>query len=384
MYDLVIKGGVIVDPAQQINEKKDIAISGGRVEDVQTTISVGNAKKVLDASGMLVTPGLVDLHVHTTYGLDRTGVDADRACLLKGATTVMDAGTTGELLFPAFRRFILDNSRTRMFALINIESLGMIQYTSVRDPRCDQRWDELTTAMNERYITYFINVKNTVKTIRRNRPVLVGIKWAHHGLKGMALARRAADNAGCLLMIENRFMPDALKYLRKGDVITHTFGEYDNPKAGLLSLVENGKVKDGYFEAVKRGIKLDVGHGLGSFSWKMAEIAYREGLVPFSISTDLWVGNMAGPVIDLPTTMAKFLHLGMSIEDVILASTWNPASLIQSKEKLGTLTPGACADITLFKLKRGRFPLMDSSGKSRTVAKIPVPLHVVREGKVVL
>jgi len=381
----VIRGGLVVDPAQEINERRDIAVSRGRVAAVEARISGGNAKRVLDASGMLVTPGLVDLHAHTARDVTRVSIDADRACLLKGTTTVVDAGSTGEILFPSFRKFVLDKSRIRMFALINIESPGMVYLTGSSGPQeIDRLWAELTTAMNEQYIPLFVNMRNTVKTIKQNRSVIVGIKWAHHRINGMALAREAADKAGCMLMIENRFMPDCLKYVKKGDVITHTYGNWAVPEAGLLSLVEDGKVKPDYFKAVRRGVKLDVGHGLGSFSWRVAEIALREGLAPFSISTDLWAGNIAGPVFDLPTTMTKFLHLGMSLEDVIRASTWNPASLIQSQERFGTLKPGSCADVALFKLSEGRFPLIDSSGEGRTATKKLVPMHVVRAGKVVL
>ncbi len=384
MHSLLIKGGFLVDPEQGLYGKRDVAISRGRVRAVERSIPASNAEKVVDATGMIVTPGLVDLHTHTAYGVVRLSVDPLRSCLLRGSTTVVDAGSTGELSFSPFKKFVIEKSKTRILALLNIESLGMLEFADVRPRWTDQEWPRLLTADDERFAKLFINIGNTVKTILRNRSVLVGIKWAHHGIKGMALAREAADKARCRLMIENHFMPQALKHVKKGDIVTHLYHNYHNPNAGYYDgLTDGGKIRPEFYKASRRGVVLDVGHGKGSFSWKVAELAFREGIEPDTISSDLWVGNVNGPVYDLPTTMSKFLHLGMKLVEVVRAVTATPASVIGKLGEIGTLKPGSSADVAVFKMKEGKFPLVDSYGVGRTGSKLLVPIKVVRGGSLV-
>jgi dihydroorotase len=385
LYDVVVKGGTLIDPAQGLNERMDVAISRGRIESVKAGISGGNAKKVIDASGMIVTPGLVDLHTHTAYDVTKLSVDPESACLLRGTTTVVDAGTTGELNFRPFKRFVIDRSRARILAFINIESLGMIEFTQDLPGNTDQGWPDLIIGLKESFATLFVNQKNTMELIRRNRKSIVGIKWAHHGKKILEKAREAADRTGCRLMIENHHMPDALRYVKRGDIVTHLYHNYNNPRAGYVDgLTERGKIRPEFFEAVKRGVILDVGHGRGSFVWKIAELGFREGIKPQTISTDLWVGNLNGPVYDLPTTIAKLLYLGMNLEEVVRACTATPASVVKRLGEIGTLRHGACADVTIFKLKNGKFPLIDVTGAARMGTQIPTPIHVIRGGTVVV
>ena len=385
MYDLLVKDGLVIDPAQHIHEEMDIAVTGDRIAAVERNIPKNEAKHVIDSSGMIVTPGLIDIHTHTAYQFVRLSIDPEPACLLKGSTTVVDAGSTGELLFTPFRKYLIEKARIRILAFLNIESLGMVEFW-LPPKFTDQGWADIPTALDESMAHLFINLDNTVKTVRENRGTIVGIKWAHRGMRSMTIAREAADQANCPLMIENYFMPEALRNVRKGDFVTHIYHHNINPLAKPPSydaLTDDGKIRPEFHDAVKQGVLLDVGHGMGGFSWKVADLAFKEGLKPHTISTDLWIGNINGPVYDLPTTMAKFLHLGMTLDEVVEACTSHPASAIGRLGELGTLKPGACADIALFKLKEGRFPLSDAFGETRVSAETIVPIQVVRGGRIV-
>jgi len=373
MYEIVIKNGTVIDPSQELHELKDIAISGGKIVDVRKGINASNARYVIDASGMIVTPGLIDLHVHCCYGIAHLAIDPDLACLAKGTTTVLDAGSTGELNFIGFRKYVIRNARTRIFALLNIESLGMIEYS-----RSGQKWPSLITGHDE----MFINIEGTLDTVKRNRDVILGIKWAHHSVKGVKLAREAADQAGCLLMAENHHQPETLRYMKKGDIITHLYhGIRMEQHDGLLD--ENGKVQPEFFDAVKRGVIMDVGHGVRSFRWPVAERGIRQGIKPDTISTDLHVNSFNGPVYDMPTTMSKFLYLGLSLEEVIRASTTRPAEVIGKQDMIGTLKVGACGDVTILKLIEGKFPLFDVKGEGRLGRQRLIAVKVIKNGEIV-
>ena len=372
LYDIVIKNGTVIDPSQGIHEPKDVAISEGKIVDLRKGINGSNARFVIDASGMIVTPGLIDIHVHCCYGIAHLAIDPELICLAKGTTTVLDAGSTGELNFMGFRKYVIENARTRIFALLNIESLGMIEYAR------NQKWAGLITGQDE----LFINIEGTLDVIKRNRDVILGIKWAHHSLKGLKLAREAADKAGCILMAENHHQPGALKYMKKGDIITHLYhGIRKEKHDGLLD--ENGKVQPEFFDAVKRGVIMDVGHGAGSFRWPVAEKGIEQGIKPDTISTDLHINSFNGPAYDMPTTMSKFLHLGLSLEEVIKASTTRPAEVLGKQDVIGTLKVGACGDVTILKLIEGKFPLLDVKREGRICRQRLINVRVIRNGEIV-
>jgi len=373
IYEVVVKNGTVIDPSQGIHEVKDVAISEGRIVDLRKGINASNARYVIDASGMIVTPGLVDIHVHCCFGIVHLAIDPELTCLAKGTTTVLDAGSTGELNFMGFKRYVIKNARTRIFALLNIESLGMIEYF-----REKQKWPSLITGRDE----MFINIEGTLETIKRNRDVILGIKWAHHSVKGVKLAREAADQAGCLLMAENHHQPETIRYMKKGDIITHLYhGLRMEQHDGLLD--EDGKVQPEFFDAVKRGVIMDVGHGARSFRWPVAEKGIEQGIRPDTISTDLHVNSFNGPVYDMPTTMSKFLHLGLSLEEVVRASTARPAEAIGKQDMIGTLKPGACGDVTVLKLLEGKFPLFDVENEGRICKQRLVAIRVIRNGEIV-
>jgi dihydroorotase len=386
LYDLLVKGGRLMDPSQGINEKKDVAISRGKVVQVASSISASKSRRVLDASGKIVSPGFVDLHTHVAHDVVRLSIDPEKVCLPYGSTTAVDAGSTGELNFRTFKRYVIDRCQTRILAFVNVESLGMLEFTADPPNYTDQKWPSLISAVDDTFAPLFANRKNLVAVLRRNKKTVVGIKWAHHGLPLLEIARSVADQVGCRIMAENVLVPDSVKYLKRGDIITHLY---------LPSTTRDGGPGDGlrpngskhvlpeFFEARKRGVLLDIGHGKGSFGWDEAIAAMKEGLPPDTISTDLWIGNADGPVYNMPTTMSKLLHLGMSLEKVIEASTSTPASAVGMRGKLGTLKPGAVADIALFKVVEGKHPLIDVRGKRKIADRLITVTDVVKGGKVV-
>jgi dihydroorotase len=372
--DVVVKNGTVVDPSQGIHEQKDVAIAHGKIVDVRKGINAAGAKHVIDASGMLVVPGLVDLHVHCSYNINYIAVDPETACLAKGCTTVLDAGSTGELNFLGFRKYVIDTSKTRIFALLNIESLGMVEFS-----RTNQKWPQLITGQDGT----FINVEGACEVINQNREVIVGLKWAHHGTEGLALARKTADKAGCIVMAENHHQPECLKYLKKGDMVTHLFhGLRMEQHDGLLDA--DGKVQPEFFEAKKRGVIFDLGHGARSFTWEVAEKGLSQGIKPDTLGTDLHVQNLGGPVFDLPTTMSKLLLLGMSLDEVIKASTFTPAKALGKHDQIGTLKVGARADVAVIKIHRGNFGYVDSKEEGRIGKQKLTVTGVIKDGEIIV
>ncbi len=374
MFDVIVKNGVVVDSFQGIYEQKDIAVALGRIAELRKGINASAAKRVVDASGKIVTPGLIDLHVHCNVNLMHLAIDPETACLLKGCTTVLDAGSTGELNFMGFKKYVIDKSKTRIFALLNIESLGMVEFA-----RANQKWPELITGQDE----LFINVEGTCEVIGQNRDVILGLKWAHHSLKGLALTRRASDLSNCIIMAENHHQPMCLKYLKKGDIVTHLYhGLRMEQNDGLLAA--DCKVQPEFYEASKRGVIFDLGHGAGSFDWKVAESGLSQGIKPDTLGTDLYVGNINGPVYDLPTTMSKLMLLGMSFEEVVEASTSKPAEVLGKQGQIGTLREGAVADITILKDLQGKFSFFDTKGEGRIGKQKLETVGVIKGGKIVV
>lgn len=372
-FDLVVKGGNVYDSTQGLKgEVRDVGVVDGRVTNVAEDIPRGDARRVIEAAGFVVTPGLIDLHVHVYEGVGVYGVNADTYCLSRGVTTALDTGSAGALTFPGFRRYVIDEAITRIYALLHISEQGIIS-----------RNGELMDLG-------LADVGAAVQVVEENRDVILGMKVrlgykqvGDHAHRALDLALEAADAVSLPLMvhISDLAMPieDMLARLRPGDILTHCYEEHSR-----VAVEDDGTVRASILEARKRGILLDVGHGVGSFSLEVARQAMSDGLLPDTISSDVHALNIHGPVYDQATTLAKFLSLGMSIEDVIDRSTVAATQAIGLPADIGHLRPGAHADIAMFDLETGSFEFMDSMGRTWPSERNLRPVAVVKGGKVAI
>ena len=348
-YDLLVKGGTVVDPSQSINDERDVAFTDGKVAAISPDIHSSEAREVYDASGLIVTPGLIDLHAHAFWGASEPGLPPDPVNVAKGVTTAVDAGSAGARTFPAFRKWTLEQSETRLYALLNISSMGMVGGNHIAELQ-DMRWAD---------------VDECVESWRANKEYVIGVKARlgrvqarDKGAEALTLALEAAEAMGGFVMIHvgNTATPleELCAMLRPGDVVTHSFCGFED-----VMIDGSGRVREGLKDAAKRGVIFDVGHGGGGFSFTNAERALADGLPPGSISTDLHQGSIDGPVYDMVTTMTKFLYLGMSVDEVVRLSTHAPANVMGMGDRLGTLAVGAEGDAAVLRLAEGRFPLID-------------------------
>jgi dihydroorotase len=373
-YDLLVAGGRLIDPAQGISAVRDVAFAGGKVARVAESIPRGETAKVLEAAGRLVTPGLIDVHVHVFDGVAPLGIPADPNCIAKGVTTALDAGSAGAHTFPAFRRQI-EVASTRVFALLNISVIGQASMTP-------------DTPHGELLELRYADAKAAVRVIEQHRDVILGIKIrlsreiaGENDLKALAIARETAEAVKLPLMVHigdtHSPLRDVLAELRKGDVVTHSF----HGRAGGV-LDADGRVLPEVRRAVERGVRLDVGHGRGSFSFDVAERAFRQDLLPGTISSDVHRFNVEGPVFDLATTLSKFLHIGMTPEQAVERATSNAAAAFGFPKGLGTLREGAEADAAVWRLAEGDFEFADALGQKRIGHRKLVPEAVVKAGRI--
>ena len=374
IYDLLVKGGTLVDPALKLHAKKDVAFTDGVVSAVGDDLPKTEAREVLDASGRIVTPGMIDLHVHVFYGISHFGIEPDPTCLAKGATTVVDAGSAGADTFPGFRKYVIDVSGTRILAQLNISSQGM-----------------LTLEIGEFEIPEYANVDKACQMIEKHRDVILGVKVRltknlivseKSGMSPLHRAREAADAARLPIMVHPQdawcgSIDDILAVMRKRDILTHCF---HGMACGILD--DHGQVRKSVREAMERGVVFDVGHGAGSFNWKVAERAMEQGVEPQTISSDLHIYNIDGPVYDLATVITKFLRLGLTLDNAIAKVTAVPAQTILMPDKIGTLSVGAWGDAVVFELRSGEFQLQDTDGDMRIGKQKLVPVAVVKGGRV--
>ncbi len=373
-YDLLLRGGHVIDPKNKISAVEDVAIKDGKIAAVAPHLEVKNALKTVDASGLYVTPGLVDMHAHVYAGTgERNSYAGDNAVypdgftFRVGVTTVADAGGAGWRNFEDFKQRIVDRSRTRVLAFLNIVGNGM------RGPRFENDLADMQAAP-------------AAETARKYKGLIVGIKLAHYAGPGWAAVDRAVEagtSAGIPVMVDygperpERPLADLLAAkLRPGDIYTHCYSGVRH------ELTDDGKVNPGMIEGRKRGVIFDVGNGAGSFAWRVAVPALRQGFLPDSISTDLHIDSMNAGMKDMLNVMSKFLALGLSLDEVILRSTWNPARQIRHEE-LGNLTVGSPADIAVLRLESGRFGFTDMYGARLDGSRKLICELTVRSGKVV-
>jgi dihydroorotase len=356
-YDLLLKGGHVIDPKNSIDRPMDVAVAGNKIATLAPDISASEAKQVVDVHGLYVTPGLVDIHTHLFFTTGAAGawagddsVQPDAFSFRTGVTTMADAGSAGWRGFETFRFFVIDRAKTRVFAFINISGLGMLGDAAEQEP------SEFQPAA-------------VARLAKKHHDVVVGVKSAHYQKTDWASVDRAVEAgklAGIPVMVDfGYFLPErpywqlVTEHLRPGDISTHCF------RAPVPWADEHGKLYNYLRQARARGVKFDVGHGGGSFVFRNAAPAVAQGFYPDSISTDLHAGSMNAGMMDMPTTMSKFLALGEPLVDVIRESTVNPAEEIQHPE-LGHLSVGAPADVAVWELRSGDFGFYDTSGGKLT------------------
>lgn len=373
--DVWIRGGDVVDPSQGLRGVRDVLVTDGRIAAITDDPGPVEAEHVIDARGLLVMPGLIDLHVHV-YPHSPFGLEPDPLCPAGGVTTMLDTGTAGSFQFGHFRREVIDRARTEILGLVNLSCMGL----SARN---------LGELLDPRYA----DLEGTVRTIAEHPGVAVGVKIragkhligdGEQGRAHFRLAVQAARDSGTWLMVHigecPMTIPEMLEHLAPGDCITHCF------KGGSTRIVDHeddNRIFDAVRAAAERGVVFDVGHGNGSFQWEVAEACIAQGLPPTTISTDLHTSNLHGPVYDLPTTMSKFLHLGMSLEQVVERSTEVPARVLGRQDDLGTLKVGTVADIAVLERREGRFVFEDSYDNTRVGDELLVAAATVRRGEIV-
>jgi dihydroorotase len=376
-FDLVIKGGEVLDPSQNLRGKRDVGIRFGVIEAVDADIPVARANRVMNAAGRLVVPGLIDLHSHVyTTGI---GIPADELVPYQGTTTAVSAGDAGSSAFAVYRRSMAAQSRTRLYAFVHIANIGLAAFP-----------------VAELFNINFAQTEAAARTLAENADIAIGIKVrmsqnviARHGLEPLQRALRACEMAGtggkvmCHIGgVESvELMSQILDLLRPGDILTHCFSGAPNDAGQFTNIVQGGKLLPAAHAAKKRGVMFDVGHGGGSFDFTVAEAAQKEGVLPDTLSSDIHVfsGNSPGQPY-LTNVMGKFMALGLSLEQVVTMATATPGKIINRLPKHGTLQVGAPGDATLLELVNGPVEFVDTRNNKRQGKVFLKPTNTVVAG----
>lgn len=373
LTDFLLKGGRLIDAAGGKDGIFDIRVRDGKIDAIGSNLDHGGAT-VIDVKDYIVTPGLIDVHLHLMKGLGAFGVDPDIFGVGSGVTTVVDAGSAGHTLLNVFRNYVTDNARTRVLNYINLSTLGGVSgpgYSILADPR-------------------LIDEDKIEKAVEANRDIIVGIKimatggaLGSQGLKPLERARKLGDALKLPLLVHIGeswtrdtapvHVGDVLKYLRAGDIVTHMFTVHPG---GLLDA--NGKLWPQVRDAKESGVLMDVGHGLHNLNFDVARRVLDQGLQPDGVSTDGHRGNRAGPVYDLPTTLAKLMALGFSLNRVIEMATANAAALLGRPNEMGTLKIGDPADISVLRIEEREWHAVDSQKGTIPAHQTILPVYAIR------
>ena len=373
-YDLLLRNGQLIDPKNSINGKMDIAVLDGKVAKVAASIPSNQAKKIIDVTGLIVTPGLIDIHTHVfvggkpeTFADGFLSVSPDDFTLKSGVTTVVDAGTSGWRNFPVFKEHVIDKSRTRVLAFLNIAGNGMTGSPTEQD-------------VND------MDAYMTSLVVKKNPEIIVGVKIGHYEGADWAPFDRAIDAAAksnTPLFVECHLpqfsLEDQLKKMRPGDIITHSFEKIDER---MPVIDEQGKLRSFVIDAQKRGVLFDLGHGGAGFWFSVAVPAMKQGLAPNSFGSDLHRFSMNAGMKDMMNIMSKYMAMGMSLQEAVERATWNAAKAIHRND-LGNLTEGNVADIAVFRIREGNFGYTDAGGNVINGTKKLEAELTVRNGKVV-
>ena len=377
MTDLLLKGGEVIDPSQDIRAKLDVAVTDGVISAVAPDLDPSDAARVINVDGNIVVPGMIDLHTHVYEGINQNGINPDLAGVRSGVTTVLDAGSAGCYTFGGFPRYVVPRAKTRIFCMLHISRVGLSY-----QPDTSRRED--------------IDVEETVSVIKANRPLIQGVKIRavgpgvpRMGVEMVRLAKQAATEGGVRLMVhigdrsiaggdgsEPTITRQLLPLLENGDIITHLFS--GNP--GRI-IGDDGKVIPEIMEAQERGVFLDTAHGRQNFSFDVARAALDQGVRPRSISTDMTPPGRMNTVHSMTEMLARFMALGFSLEDVIRMTTANPAQALGMEDTLGSLAVGRPADISVLKEETGDWLFHDTEGNTLRGDKALVPVVTIKDGE---
>ena len=370
-FDLLITGGTVLNPATGMNRQSDVAITGDRIQAIAANLSRQHAKRVLDVQGCYVTPGLIDFHVHSYWGVNPYGFDADPICRAAGVTTAVDAGSAGPINFPGFKKLIHEQARTRMLGFIALAQHGVLN-----DP------GELENLR-------FADPEAAACTVAENRSIGVGIKVRLHeksvgvnGREALRLAVKAGDASRSPVMVHIGntaiSIEEIVETLRAGDIVTHCY----TPKQPSI-VNHRGRLRDAVRKARERGVIFDVGHANGHFDFNLVQSAIADGLPPDIISTDLH-GRLGpdNPVVDMSTTMTKFFHLGLTLDQIVTACTIKPARVIGWQDRIGSLEVRREADVAVLQLVDEPAQLRDSVGGEMLVRRRIAARWTIRRGEV--
>lgn len=371
--DILLKGGHVIDPKNNIDSQLDVGIANGKILRVAVDIPVSNAKKVVDVKGMYITPGLIDIHTHVFVGSNSgfadgfSSVSPDDFTFKAGITTVVDAGTSGWRNFPVFKKQVIDRSQTRVLAFLNIAGSGMTGFPSEED-------------IND------MDSRMTSLVIQQYPDIIVGVKIGHYSGSEWTPFDRALEagrKTNLPLIVECHLpqlpLEEILVRMRPGDIYTHSFCTASD-RTCLLD--EQGRVRPYILEAQKKGIRFDVGHGGGMFHFNVAIPALKQGFLPDSYGSDLHRFSMNSGMKNMLDIMSKFLNMGMNIEDIIFRATWNSARSVK-RDDLGHLSVGTEADVAVLSIKKGNFGFVDTNGyRLEGDRKLEAEL-TIRAGKIV-
>ncbi len=355
MFDTILAGGRVIDPSQGLDTITDVAFAGGKVAAVGDGLKASPGTAVRNVRGLIVVPGLIDLHTHVYWGGTSLGIDAEDFCRTSGVTTAIDTGSAGPGNFAGFRKHVIDKSATRILAYLHISHAGIFGFSA-------------NVSVGESEDIRLMDPAAAVDVVEANRDVIVGMKVrvgrhasGDQGLAPLDIALQVAEETGLPLMAHIDEPPpsyeEVLARLRPGDVLTHAFRPFPNAPC-----TAQGSVKPAVMAARKRGVLFDIGHGMGSFAFKTARAMLASGFQPDTISSDVHKLCINGPAFDLVTTMSKFLCMGMSLENVIGAATANAAFALKRHE-LGSLKPGSAGDATVLAIDEGKFDYVDVVGE---------------------
>ncbi|HZS34871.1 MAG TPA: amidohydrolase/deacetylase family metallohydrolase [Methylomirabilota bacterium] len=370
-YDLLLRGAHLIDPAAGVDGRRDVAFASGRVAAVDAAIPPASARQVVELGGAYLAPGLIDLHAHAFIAGHDLGIDTDAVCRATGVTTLCDAGSAGAAAFPGLREYVIARADTRVLAFVHLAAIGLSHL-----------------AIGEHCYLAYSDPALAAATAREHREVALGIKVriqaevvGEHGLEPLRRGIQAADAAGLPVIVHVNNPPveyaEVLALLRPGDIVSHFL---HGRGSGILDA--QGQVKDAVRAARRRGVLFDVAHGRNHVNFGVTRAALAQGFLPDSISSDLTRPGRAGVVRDLPTTLSKFLSLGMPLGEVVRAATAGPARAIGRAGELGTLAVGAAGDAAAFVVEEGRFAYQDADGNTLEGDRRWEPRLTVRAGRV--